>query len=178
MAGNPWIAHLKSFYAKNKSKMSYAQAMKAAKSSYTKKGSGKAAKGSKGKKKVKFAKDDDDEAEQLLGGAILPGKVSFMDIEPKGKISLDKILKDAAMLSPAPFMPSLIHGIVDMIPRNMIAWNQMTSTYHATSEEELHNSLTKLTSGRGAKYDHPRVARTIFESFKHSPELTKLYHNT
>ena len=31
---NPWILHLKAFYAKNKSKMSYRQAMKAAKSSY------------------------------------------------------------------------------------------------------------------------------------------------
>ena len=37
MAGNPWLSHLKAFYQKNKSKMSYAQAMKAAKSSYTKK---------------------------------------------------------------------------------------------------------------------------------------------
>jgi len=38
---NRWISHLKAFYAKNKSKMSYAQAMKAARPSY-KKGSGKA----------------------------------------------------------------------------------------------------------------------------------------
>ena len=35
---NPWLTHLKAFYAKNKGKMSYAQAMKAAKSTYTKKG--------------------------------------------------------------------------------------------------------------------------------------------
>ena len=35
---NPWIAHLKAFYAKNKSKMSYAQAMKAARATYSKKG--------------------------------------------------------------------------------------------------------------------------------------------
>jgi len=33
---NPWLQHLKAFYAKNKSKMSYAQAMKAAKSTYKK----------------------------------------------------------------------------------------------------------------------------------------------
>ena len=38
---NKWISHLKAFYAKNKSKMSYAQAMKAARPSYKK--SGKAA---------------------------------------------------------------------------------------------------------------------------------------
>ena len=34
---NPWLIHLKAFYAKNKSKMSYAQAMKAAKATYKKK---------------------------------------------------------------------------------------------------------------------------------------------
>jgi len=33
---NAWISHLKAFYAKNKSKMSYAQAMKAARPSYKK----------------------------------------------------------------------------------------------------------------------------------------------
>ena len=47
---NPWLIHLKAFYAKNKSKMSYRQAMKAAKSTYKKKGSVVAQK-TKGKKK-------------------------------------------------------------------------------------------------------------------------------
>ena len=46
---NPWISHLKAFYAKNKSKMSYKQAMKAAKSTYKKGGAVKAKK--KGRKK-------------------------------------------------------------------------------------------------------------------------------
>ena len=31
---NAWLTHLKKFYAANKSKMSYAQAMKAAKATY------------------------------------------------------------------------------------------------------------------------------------------------
>jgi hypothetical protein len=44
---NPWISHLKAFYAKNKSKMSYAQAMKAARASYRPKGAGKAGKAGK-----------------------------------------------------------------------------------------------------------------------------------
>ena len=38
MAGNPWLNHLKSFWSKNKGKMSYRQAMVAAKKTYTKKG--------------------------------------------------------------------------------------------------------------------------------------------
>ena len=33
---NPWLKHLKEFYAKNKDKMSYKEAMKKAKSSYKK----------------------------------------------------------------------------------------------------------------------------------------------
>ena len=47
---NPWLTHLKAFYAKNKSKMSYAQAMKAAKATYKKAPAAKAPK-KKGKKK-------------------------------------------------------------------------------------------------------------------------------
>ena len=38
---NPWLVHLKAFWAKNKGKMSYRQAMVAAKKTYTKKGSSK-----------------------------------------------------------------------------------------------------------------------------------------
>lgn len=34
---NPWLEHLKDFYAKNKDKMSYKEAMKEAKKTYTKK---------------------------------------------------------------------------------------------------------------------------------------------
>ena len=34
---NPWLSHLKKFWAKNKGKMSYKAAMSAAKKTYTKK---------------------------------------------------------------------------------------------------------------------------------------------
>ena len=47
---NRWLIHLKAFYAKNKGKMSYSQAMKAAKATYTK-GSGSKGEGSKKVKK-------------------------------------------------------------------------------------------------------------------------------
>lgn len=103
--------------------------------------------------------------------------MTFFDVEPRGDLTVDRILKDAAILGPAPRIPELIHGVVDMIPTNKIGWNQMTSTYHSNNEDELHQSLVKLTTGRGARYDHPRVARAIFESFKHYPELTDLYHS-
>lgn len=35
---NPWISHLRAFWSKNKGKMSYKQAMVAAKKTYTKVG--------------------------------------------------------------------------------------------------------------------------------------------
>ena len=35
---NPWLAHLKAFWAKNKGKMSYKSAMSAARKTYTPKG--------------------------------------------------------------------------------------------------------------------------------------------
>ena len=52
---NPWLQHLKAFYAKNKGSMSYSQAMKAAKKTYTKKGasSGDEKKKSKRRRKKK-----------------------------------------------------------------------------------------------------------------------------
>ena len=48
--GNPWLAHLKSFWAKNKGKMSYKAAMSAAKATY-KKGGAKAADAPKKKRR-------------------------------------------------------------------------------------------------------------------------------
>jgi hypothetical protein len=37
MAGNPWLSHLKAYWAKHKGKMSYRQAMVSAKKTYKKK---------------------------------------------------------------------------------------------------------------------------------------------
>ena len=49
---NPWLAHLKSFCAKNKTKMSYRQAMSAAKKTYTPKSkNGKSKNGNEDKPK-------------------------------------------------------------------------------------------------------------------------------
>ena len=53
---NPWLTHLKAFYAKNKSTMSYSQAMKAAKATYKKKGSKSAENGEKKKTKKRRKK--------------------------------------------------------------------------------------------------------------------------
>ena len=50
---NPWLIHLKAFYAKNKSRMSYSQAMKAAKATYKKGSSSVAEKKKKSKRRKK-----------------------------------------------------------------------------------------------------------------------------
>jgi hypothetical protein len=50
---NAWISHLRAFYAKNKSKMSYSEAMKAARASYKKGGAKAPAKKKRGRAKKK-----------------------------------------------------------------------------------------------------------------------------
>ena len=51
MAGNPWLAHLKAFWSKNKGKMSYKQAMVAAKKTYSRKAAAPADKKKKRRRK-------------------------------------------------------------------------------------------------------------------------------
>jgi len=42
-------------------------------------------------------------------------------------------------------------------------------------EQDVHRDLTTLVTGKGLKHDHPLVAKTIMESFKHMPKLARLY---
>jgi hypothetical protein len=68
-----------------------------------------------------------------------------------------------------------MQSVIDMSPQNDIAFFQYNAAFEAESEKQLHANLRQLVSGNGAKHDHPRVARTIYESFKHKPELASLY---
>ena len=113
-----------------------------------------------------------------MGGAIKPAEIKLASVEPTGKIAINKILKDAALLGPAPYLTEYVHGLTDMIDRNMIGGDQYAHRFHASNENELHTALTKLTTGRGHKHDHPRVARAIFESFKHAPKIAALYQRS
>jgi len=49
---NPWLSHLKAFYSKNRSKMSYREAMSAAKKTYKKTAAAPAKKKRRRKKKA------------------------------------------------------------------------------------------------------------------------------
>ena len=113
-----------------------------------------------------------------MGGAIKPAEIKLASVEPTGKIEINKILKDAAMLGPSRYLPEFVHGLTDMIDRNMVGGNQYAQKFQASNENELHAALTKLTTGRGHKFDHPRVARAIFESFKHAPKIAALYQRS
>ena len=106
-----------------------------------------------------------------LGGAI-KGDVRKMDVYTPG-LNFKQILRDAAMVSGGPRPKEYLHGVIDMIPRNQIGFTQYERVY--MSEEELHKSLLKSLSGRGAAEDHPTVQRAMYETLKHQPQLLHLY---
>ena len=88
---------------------------------------------------------------------------------------MDKILKEAVFLTPTPRLQEFVGGVTDMIPSSQMAWDVYTPLYHGREEAPLHKALQKRVSGRGARHDHPRVARAVFESLKYHPELANLY---
>ena len=117
------------------------------------------------KKKVK--------GEDKLGGAIRDD-VRQVDVYTP-KLDFKRILRDAAYLSGPPRPKTYLHGVIDMIPRDQIAYYQYGPVY--TGEEEFHRSLIGAVSGRGASADHPTVQKAVYESLKHRPELLATYMN-
>ena len=112
--------------------------------------------------------------EKLVGGAI-SGKMRTKDapVNPTPR-TINQILREAQNYAVAP-TPKFMQTVIDMSPQNDIAYFQYNAAYEAESERELHSNLRQLVSGKGAKHDHPRVARTIYESFKHKPAIAALY---
>ena len=89
--------------------------------------------------------------------------------------SVDKILKDAVFFTPTPRLQEFIGGVTDMNPTSQMAWDVYTPLYHGRHEQPLHNALKNKVTGRGARYDHPRVARAVYETLKYHPELAHAY---
>jgi len=75
-------------------------------------------------------------------------------------------------------MREYLHGAVDMVPRNMLAYFQYYPSVEGENEHTLHKHLTTLVSGHGATRDHPRVRKAVFESLKHHPKLARMYLNS
>jgi len=111
--------------------------------------------------------------EDLVGGAI-SGKMRKADLSVPKLPSINQILREARNYAVPP-TPEYMQSVIDMSPKNDIGFYQYNAVFEAESERELHNNLKQLVSGNGAKHDHPRVARSIYESFKHKPSLADLY---
>ena len=88
--------------------------------------------------------------------------------------TINQVLREAQNYAVPP-TPSYMQSVIDMSPTNEIAYFQYNAAFEAESERELHSNLRKLVSGHGAAHDHPMVARTVLESFKHMPEIASLY---
>ena len=113
-----------------------------------------------------------------MGGAIRDD-VRKMEISTRPPTdTIQSILRNASFLEGNARLPEVLHGMVsDMNQKNMFAMYQYYPSYSPETEKHLHDNLKSLLSGHGAKKDHPIVAKTVAESFKHIPELARLYIN-
>lgn len=109
-----------------------------------------------------------------MGGAIR-ADVRVMNTETPALPSFEDTLKETRYLQGSPLMAEYLHGVANLNYTNDMAMFQYQPTFEGESEVDLHNNLRSLVTGRGARHDHPLVARTIMESFKHMPKLVNLY---
>ena len=119
--------------------------------------------------------DENTKAEKLLGGSIETSKTQFMDVESRKPLTIDHIMQRAVMMPGQPRGEPMIHGVVDMIPKNDIAFSQYIHYFGRHAEEELFSNVMGLVTGKGST-DHPRVQSLIHHSFGHIPELISLYN--
>ena len=111
-----------------------------------------------------------------MGGAILPNKVIIKEAKPGELPSVvDQILKEAVFMTSTPILQEFVAGVTDMIPNSQPAYDTYTAFFHRRDETELHDSLKKDVTGRGARHDKPRVAKAVFETLKYHPELAHSY---
>ena len=116
------------------------------------------------------------ETKKLVGGAN-SSDVRTMNVATPEMPGINKILREAQMVQSSAPMREFIHGAVEMIPSNQIAYFQYPPSFDGDKESDLHRNLVKLVTGRGASKDHPRVAKSVYESLKHYPEIAGLYLN-
>ena len=93
------------------------------------------------------------------------------------RITADDVLKYRSVTTRDASSARHEWAALDLNPIDGRAFYQFNSARQAESEDELHKNLSKLTTGHGARHDHPLVAKTIMESFKHMPKLQRLYAN-
>ena len=64
---------------------------------------------------------------------------------------------------------------LSLIPANHISFDQMEPSLQAVSEKEVHSALMDGVTGRGARFDHPVVARSVIESLASAPSVLHAY---
>ena len=73
----------------------------------------------------------------------------------------------------SPPMTEYLWGVADLNYKDEKAFYSYPPVWDR--EHEVHRDLTTLVTGKGLKHDHPLVGKTIMESFKHMPKLSRLY---
>ena len=112
-----------------------------------------------------------------MGGAIRDN-VRKMNVETPALPSIHSILRPSHYIKGSPQMREYLYDTVDMVPRNMLAYFQYYPSVESENEQGLHQHLKTLVSGHGAKQDHPRVRKAVYESLKQHPKLAHLYLNS
>ena len=113
----------------------------------------------------------------MLGGAIR-SDVRQMNLDVPQIPSINQVLREASFVQSSPQMSEYIHGVVDMIPRNLIGYYQYYPSFQGERETDLHQHLVSLTKEGGASKHHHRVQKTVYESLKHHPKLATMYLNS
>ena len=111
-----------------------------------------------------------------MGGAIRDD-VRKMNVDVPQMPSIHRLLREQHYIKGSPQMREFLYGAVDMVPRNMLAYFQYYPSVEGENEQGLHQNLKTLVSGHGAKQDHPRVRKAVYESLKHHPKLAHMYLN-
>ena len=130
---------------------------------------------------------DDKKIDDMLGGAIDPGRVIAKDVEAptnfvspygdKGSEDIFRMLKEDALhkFHSQAKLQEVADALHDYRPRNNIGYDQYVHHFDAYPEDLLVDNLKKHISGHGSSRDHPRIHQLVMDSFQHYPKLLSLY---
>ena len=122
---------------------------------------------------------EDSSFDNLVGGAVLAKKTKHFEAETKKTFYGDLGVTTEPFMSYSvghtnPFL-TFAKDALSFIPENHVSFDQMEPTAQAVPEKNVYEQLIGNVSGKGAQFDHPIVARAIFESLKAHPKIAHLY---
>ena len=135
------------------------------------------------KKSKKITDEDTNEVDvdfdNLTGGAVLSKHIRTIEAETKRPYYEDLgVIKESFMsYAPRATNPFLVTAIdaLSLIPANHISFDQMEPSLQAVSEKEVHKALMDGVTGKGARFDHPVIARSVIESLASAPAVLHAY---